>query len=111
MPGPAVGGGFAWLTRHEIVETTFQYVQRLRVTRTRATAVGLAAVRSGIEGVIASPDGRSLVLALRGRRVVLVDPPADHLPTPGERPAQLPVRQVLHIYPSAPAYPVGLIWR
>ena len=111
MPGPAVGGGFAWLTRHDIVETTFQYVQRLRVTRTRATAVGLAALRSGIEGVIASPDGRSLVLALRGRRVVLVDPPADHLPAPGQRPAQLPVRQVLHIYPSPPAYPVGLIWR
>jgi hypothetical protein len=111
--GPPTGAGFAWISHHDLVETTYQFLQRVHVGNTGATAVSQAVERSGIAGIAASPDGRSLALAMRGRRVILVDTPPAHGPVHGDirDRGQLPVRQVLLTLAAAPAQGVRLIWR
>lgn len=103
----------AWLPGHDLLETADQYVQRVHVGRSGGTVVAIAAAASGVAGITVSPDGRTVALATYGRAVILAAVP--HAPPggyhPGDRPAALPARAVLHIFPTAVDRQVRLIWR
>jgi hypothetical protein len=75
--GIPIGGGIAWVSRTDLVVTTYQFLQRVRILPHGSEVVTRVEVPGGIAAVAASPDHRSLAVALGGSavRVVTIDVP------------------------------------
>jgi hypothetical protein len=110
-PGPALGGGLAWLTPRDLVVTAWQFITRVHLEGGRVVYGRTSAAPAGINAVAAAPDRRSLAVALGDGRVVIVDVPANR--PPAATPDPVHIRQVLLNLPdpqrSAPS--TALLWR
>jgi hypothetical protein len=109
--GLAVGAGFAWISPQELALTVYQFITRVRIGDGTGTTLQTIEAPGGTAAIAASHDRRSLALALRSGRVIVVDAPGrDERNGGGPKPAR--VRQVL-LEPPQIASPlrVALLWR
>ena len=115
--GITTSGGLAWVSRSDLVLTTFQFIQRDRILPHGGEVVRRVQAPGGIVAIAASPDRRSLALALAGDTtyVVMVDVPDAHTATEWSRKGAhtLPPRQLLLVAAGTAGRrpPVTLIWR
>jgi hypothetical protein len=111
--GPIADAAIAWLPGNDLLETADQFVQRVHVGHSNGSIVASSAAGSGVAGITVAPDGRTVAVATFGRAVILAGVP--HAPAagyhPGDRPAALRARVVLHVFPTAVHGLVTLIWR
>jgi hypothetical protein len=107
IPGPPL---LAWTPHGELLAAADQDIVRLRVARGQLVDDGVAIASKGIAGVVASPDGRGMLVALIGSSE-LSEVFARLPPTTGQQPLLITGR--LPSLPVAPPrnYRPQLFWR